>query len=187
MVQGIILAGGFSSRAISNKMLFDFDGKPLIWHAINGMRPFVDRIIVVTGRYDQEIKSALRDEKDIVYAYNKDYSKGMFSSVKTGVTFADGDFFILPGDCPFVSRETYELILKGTKPVRFPRCGEKDGHPLFIKASLKESLLNEPDDSNLKAFRNRQDYEVIMIDDPNVSIDIDTQEDYQSVLKERNK
>ncbi len=69
------------------------------------------------------------------------------------------------------------------KLVRFPRCGEKDGHPLFMKKELKELLLKEKDDSNLKAFRNKQDYEVILIDDSNVSIDIDTVEDYQNFLK----
>ena len=187
MAEGIILAGGFSSRALSNKMVFDIDGKPLIWHTIQSIKPFVDRVIIVTGRYDQEIRKILANEKGIEIIYNKDYESGMFSSVLTGAKVTSSDFFVLPGDCPLISKEAFEKILNGTKLVRFPRFMGKDGHPLFISGSLKEKLLNEPMDSNLKHFRNSQDFEIIDVDDKNIINDIDTLEDYQKLLKERNK
>ena len=187
MAEGIILAGGFSSRALSNKMVFDIGGKPLIWHTIQSIKPFVKRIIIVTGRYDQEIRKILANEKDIEIVFNKDFEKGMFSSVLAGVKTTTTDFFVLPGDCPFVSKGTFERLLNGTKLVRFPRCMGKDGHPLFISGSLKEKLLKESMDSNLKQFRNSQDFEIVEVDDKNIINDIDTIEDYQKLLKERNK
>ena len=186
MIEGIILAGGFSSRANQNKMLFDFGGHPLIWHTIESLRPFVDRIIVVTGHYDSEIREALKNEKEIEFVYNKQYPMGMFSSVKTGVEITKSDFLILPGDCPFIPKKVISKILAGNGAIRYPRYKEKDGHPLYVSKLLKKALLDEPDDSNLKLFRDKQNCEVIQIDDENVLNDIDTQNDYNQKLMERN-
>ena len=185
MVDGIILAGGFSSRCGSNKMVFDFNGKPMIWHTINSMRPFVNRIIVVTGRYDQETRDILKDEKDIEFAFNENFESGMFSSVKKGVEKVNNDFFIIPGDCPFVASTTFEAILKGTGMVRYPVCNGREGHPIFIKHELKEALLNEGKDSNLRIFRDKQDVEKVSVDDPCIVNDIDTYEDYLKIINER--
>ena len=102
MAEGIILAGGKSVRMKQNKMLLSFRGHPLIWYTIQSMKPNVSRVIVVTGRYDKEIREALKDETNITFVYNKDYELGMFSSVLTGVKETKEDFFIVPGDCPFI-------------------------------------------------------------------------------------
>ena len=135
MAQGIILAGGFSLRAKTNKMLLNIDNKPLIIHTIEGMRPHVNKIIVVTGCYDQEIRELLKNE-NVTICYNKDYERGMFSSVLTGVKAVTDDFFIIPGDIPFVKKETYQALLNGTKKVRYPVYKGKQGHPLFIQKTL---------------------------------------------------
>ena len=186
MTEGIILAGGFSSRANTNKMLLTIDNKPLILHTIESMKPFVSKIIVVTGRYDQEIRNILKNEK-ITICFNKDYEKGMFSSVLTGVEQVTDDFFIIPGDIPFVKKETYQALLNGVKDVRYPNYKGKDGHPIFFKKEMKEKLLAQNVDSNLKEFRDKQDKEVIDVDDPNINRDIDTIEEYKTLLEERKK
>lgn len=184
MVDCIVLAGGSSTRAKTNKMLFLVENRPLISFTVNNILKYVDHVIVVTGKYDQEIREVLKgSDADIIY--NKYYEKGMFTSVKTGVKLTRGDFFILPGDCPFVSKETFNLLKGGNKSVRVPTFLGKDGHPLFIPHDLKDELLNESDDSNLKAFRDKFDIERIPVNDPNILNDIDTVEDYQHLLKER--
>lgn len=183
MTQGIILAAGYSSRVASNKMLLKHEGKFLLAHAIEGMLPIVDSIFVVTGHFHQEITEALQKYSNVTIVYNPNYPQGMFSSVQAGVRCATGDFFILPGDCPFVSLSTYKKLLAGTKDIRVPSYKEQTGHPLFIKHSLKEELLSEPSTSNLKVFRNRHDYEIIKTDDSQVLMDIDTPSDYQALNK----
>lgn len=185
MAQGIILAGGFSSRTKTNKMSLMINHKPLLLHTIDSMRPFVDKIILVTGHYDQEIRNIIKEDEKLQIVYNKDYEKGMFSSVLCGVQFIDDDFFILPGDIPFISACTYEAILKGTKPVRYPIYKGSEGHPLFIKQELKVSLLKEGMESNLRIFRDKQDKEVIEVDDKFILRDIDTIEEYKNLQKER--
>lgn len=184
MVDCIVLAGGLSTRAKTNKMLFMVENKPLILFTVNNMIKHVDHVIVVTGKYDQEIREVLKGSPcDVIY--NKDYENGMFTSVKTGVKLTRGDFFILPGDCPFVSAGTFNSLKNGKKSVRVPTFLGKDGHPLFISHELKDELLRESDDGNLKLFRDKHDVERIAVDDPNILNDIDTVEDYQRLLKER--
>ena len=185
MAQGIILAGGLSSRAKSNKLHFLVDGKPLLIHTIESIYPVVDLLIVVTGKYDEDIRSFVKEDEKIKIVYNKDYEKGMFSSVLTGVKEVNDDFFVLPGDIPFIKKETFLTLLKGNKKVRFPTYLGKEGHPLFIKKELIKELLREPLDSNLKAFRDRQEKEVIEVDDKSILRDIDTKEQYESLIEER--
>ena len=185
MAQGIILAGGFSSRTKNNKMSLEIDHKPILIHTIEAMLPFVDKIYLVTGHYDTQIRSFIKENEKISIIYNKDYEKGMFSSVLKGVSCVDDDFFIIPGDIPFVNARTYDALLKGSKPVRYPTYKGKDGHPLFIKKELIQALKDEGMDSNLKAFRDKQDKEAIEVDDKFVLRDIDTIEEYEKLLKER--
>ena len=185
MAQGIILAGGFSSRTNNNKMRLSIDGKPLIIHTIESMKPFVNKIFLVTGHYDSDIRSIVHEDEKLIIVYNKDYEKGMFSSVLCGVKNVTEDFFIIPGDIPFINASTYNALLKGTKPVRFPTYQGKEGHPLFISIELKGKLLKEPIDSNLKKFRDEQDKEIIQVDDKYILKDIDTIKEYETLLDER--
>ena len=187
MIQAIILAGGFSSRAKSNKMHCPIDDKPLLEHTIESIKPLVGKVILVTGHYDQDIRSFIKEDEKLQIVYNKDYEKGMFSSVLCGVQFVDDDFFILPGDIPFIRARTYEALLKGTKPVRYPTYKGQEGHPLFIKKELRDSLLKEGLDSNLRLFRDKQDKEAIEVDDKFILRDIDTIEEYTNLKKEREK
>jgi len=183
MIQGIILAGGYSSRAETNKMLLTHDDKFLIVHAIDGMQPFVDEIVVVTGHYHQELTRALAHLPKLRIVFNPNYPKGMFTSVQTGVRETKGDFFILPGDCPFVSQDTYRQLLSGTKDLRVPNYHGRNGHPLFLRSILRAELLAESPDSNLKVFRDRHDYEIIKTEDSRILTDIDTQADYRALHK----
>ena len=185
MVEGIVLAGGFSSRMGKNKMALEIDKKPILIHTIESMKPFVERIYLVTGHYDQDIRTFIKEDDKVKIVCNKDYEKGMFSSILCGVHYVSGDFFILPGDLPFINAGTYDALLKGSKPVRYPTYKGKEGHPLFIKGFLKEKLLQEGIDSNLKKFRDKQEKEGIEVDDRFILRDIDTINEYKELLKER--
>jgi molybdenum cofactor cytidylyltransferase len=178
MPQGIILAAGYSSRTSSNKLRLEVDGKSLIYHAILSMQPFVEHIYVVTGHYHESILEHVKSLCNVTCVKNDDYPKGMFTSVIVGAKMTDKDFFVLPGDCPFVSPETYQKILMGNKKMRVPVYQGRKGHPLWIDGSLRDALIHTELTSNLKMFRNQMGYEEIEVDDPNILIDIDTEEIY---------
>ncbi len=184
MAQGIILAAGFSSRVQTNKMLLKINGRYLIEHAILSMKPFTSHIYVVMGHYEKEIKEKIEHLEHVSFITNKHYEQGMFSSIQTGVFVMDEDFFILPGDCPFVSKKTYNALLQGTKKIRVPSYKYQRGHPIWVDKTLKEDLLKEPFTSNMKAFRNRYDFETIEGNDLHVLDDIDTLKDFQELTLE---
>lgn len=173
MAECIILAGGKSTRMGTNKMLLDYKGHPLLWYTIQSVKPFVSRVIIVTGRYDQEIRKALKEE-NVTFIYNKDYELGMFSSVLTGVKLIKEDFMILPGDCPFVNKETFQKILNGTGDIRYPKSDEIEGHPLYISKKYKDELLKFGLDNNLKMFRDSKKCEIIIVEDKNIGMNLNS-------------
>ncbi len=188
MAQGIILAGGESSRAKVNKLLLKVSNKELIRHAIDSMKPFVSKIVVVTGKYHDHLLPFL---EDVQVVRNYDYQKGMFSSVQAGVGMIDDDFFVLPGDTPFVSKKTYEALLeKGVKEreVLSPVHKGESGHPILISKSIKRAILKEPVDSNLKEVISRYKIRNVEVEDEFIKLDVDTVEEYEAVVKklERN-
>ena len=85
----------------------------------------------------------------------------MFSSVLRGVKETSEDFFLIPGDCPFVKKETYLSLLKGKEDIRVPSYKGEDGHPIYISKRYKNELLSTSLDCNLKLFRDSKKYEII--------------------------
>lgn len=184
MVTGIVLAGGNSSRARTNKLLLEVDGKPLILHTISSIKDYVDEVIVVTGRYDQELRPYLKDIKII---YNKDFELGMFSSVRAGLLNAKEDVLIIPGDLANVSKETVKAVLTNKGLITIPTYLGQKGHPLFLNKQMKDLVLKEDVSSNLRAFilKHEQEINLVEVNDPFINFDIDTIEDYNRFLIKR--
>ena len=187
MTQGIVLAGGYSSRAETNKMGFLYQGSPLILSTIETMMPYVTNIIVVSGHYHDELSTMLKDVSDVTIVYNKNYDQGMYASVKTGMADTFEDVFIIPGDVPLVRPSTYEQLKAAKGLIKVPSYNNRRGHPLFMDKRLRNILLESPTITNLKAFRDAQGFETIPVDDPGILVDIDTQEAYFQLLKNTNK
>ncbi len=183
MAEGIILAGGFSSRAGTNKMTLEYEEIPLIEHAIEAMKPFVSRIVVISGHHHEDLVY-LDERRFIKLVYNPDYEKGMFTSVKLGAAEVDDDMFIIPGDYPLVSRSTYRALLDAHGVIRVPVYKQKKGHPLFIEASLRTALSNSKA-PHLKAFRDHYPVTTVPVGDEGVLVDVDTLDDFQRLKKSR--
>lgn len=183
-VTGIILAGGYSSRAHTNKLLLKVDSKPLISHTIDSLRGLVDKIIVVTGRYDQELRPYLND---VEVVYNKDFELGMFSSVLAGVKHVDGDVLILPGDMMNIAHATVKAVLDKNGCIVIPTYNGKSGHPLFLNNEMRNLLVKEDVNSNLREFVNKHIDKVsyVEVNDPFINFDVDTIQDYEHLLKAR--
>ncbi len=181
MIEGIILAAGYSSRVGENKMLLTYQGKPLIDHVIETMQKHVDHVFVVTGHYHQEISELYKNKKNITILYNRHYAQGMFSSVRLAVSKTQGDMMIVPGDMPVIFSSTYHEVKQTKKLIAVPIHNGKRGHPIYIHKSLRKALLEEPPTSHLKAFRDKHDVDWIKVNDPGCILDIDTKSDYQKL------
>ncbi len=181
MIEGIILAGGYSSRAKNNKMAFELDGMPLILHTAKSMSPHVSRIVIVGGHHYEDIVRIFDGMDRCKVVYNPDYDKGMFSSVQKGMENTTGDVFIVPGDIPLIKPSTYTALKEAKGNVRVPSYKGKKGHPLFLAQSLRKPLLKRGKDDNLKAFRDSYPLTVVDTEDEGILLDVDTTSDYEKI------
>ena len=181
MIDGIVLAAGFSSRAKTNKMLLEYHKKPIILHTIETMHQFCQRIIVVTGHYHTELVNYLKQYKFIEFVYNEGYEQGMFSSVKAGVLRTRNSFFIIPGDYPNVQSSTYRQIIDNLGSIVVPSYQNKLGHPIYFDHAYKNKIL-ETKQENLKDFRNDYEFKIVNVNDPGILFDVDDQDDYKILI-----
>lgn len=183
-ITGVVLAGGSSTRAKTNKLLLMVDKKPLICHTIDSIKNHVDKVIVVTGRYDKELRPHL---KDVEIVYNKDFDLGMFSSVLAGVKATNEDVIILPGDMVNISHTTFETILNNKGYITIPTYKGERGHPLFLNKEMVDLLKKENVNSNLREFISKYEDKVnlVEVNDPFINFDIDTIQDYEQLIARR--
>ena len=185
MVYGVVLSGGYSSRMKKNKMLLKWQGEYLINHTIKQLLLHVDQVIVVTGYYHDDIINVVSKFDSVTVVRNHTYDLGMFNSVKKGVEFVKGDFFIVPGDYPMITADVYQMLLENTGEIRVPTYHGYKGHPIFLEKHLKEKLLLFDENSNLKVFRDSNEVLYYETKCSGIIKDIDTIDDYKMMI-ERN-
>ena len=186
----VILAAGYSSRADGFKMQFQMNDKAVIQHLIEAFLPICINIFVVGGFQYEKLLPLIEPYGDKVkLVINKDFEKGMFSSVQTGAKHVLSEqFFITPGDYPLITTKICSSILSAGKAYVVPSFHMKGGHPILINSSCIEKLLSENVEGNLKSFLKKMPVTYIDINDDGIIYDLDTREDYmklQTIMKER--
>jgi molybdenum cofactor cytidylyltransferase len=187
MMQGLILSGGSSSRLGQNKMMLKIKGIELICHTVESMSDFVDDIFIVAGFYNDDIEAAVKKYPKVFVVRNLFYEQGMFSSVQYGVRFLKQDLFLIPGDIPFVSKDTFRALSSAPGTVRIPVYQGHPGHPVFLSKALVKELAQEDKNSTLKAFLDKHSCVLVDVPDPFILRDIDTMEDYQQMKSEQER
>lgn len=192
---GLILAAGYSSRMGAFKPLLPIGDLTAIQRISSTFRNAgILTVIGVTG-FQRELLTSCFEPEGITEVYNPDFEKGMFTSIKAGITKAIADpresldgFLLLPVDCPLVPPEVMEQILRKheEEPEAFivPCYMGKKGHPLFIPAKYAEEILTYEGEGGLKAVINRYEDKLIRLDTGTeaVVLDMDTPEGYEEIL-----
>ena len=177
--EGIILAGGLSSRAGTNKLILEIDNITIIEHCILGMYDYCSKIIVVGGHRIDDIKKHLKKYSKVDLIHNENYLDGMFSSVKTGLKHLEGDrFFLTPGDYPMINKSTYEAMLKVNEDIVIPTFNKKKGHPILIKTHLRDEIVNNPSINSLRDYIWKKEPVTLEVEDSGILFDVDTMDDY---------
>ena len=86
-IVSIILAGGQGKRLNSkevNKVIYPFIGKPMIQYGVDLFKTVSSIIVVVVGAFAVSVKQALKDEQDILYAFQKE-ALGTGDAAKVGL------------------------------------------------------------------------------------------------------
>ena len=185
---GLILAAGESKRMGSPKALLDFRGETFLDRLIAVFSQFCAPVVVVVGHDAAQIQSGVKNPERVVFAENKDYRLGQFSSMQCGLRAvpecAGGVLFTLV-DHPNVRPSTVEALLDHPALLAIPSFQGRRGHPIYFHHDLIAEFLALPPDSQAKLVVNRHtaDIRYAEVDDPGILSDIDDPAAYRRLLE----
>ena len=133
-----------------NKLIKLYKNKPLINYSLNVLtKSKANKIIIVLGHQSKEVKKIIKKNKKIIFTYNKNYKKGMASSIKTGLkkVFKNDDGFIVAqSDMPFVKLSDINKICRSIKTKQFLvhalKYKNRLGNPIGFDISLIKKFKN---------------------------------------------
>ncbi len=151
MIKVILLAAGLSKRMKSeNKLIKLYKNKPLINYSLNVLKKSkANKIIIVLGHQYKEVRKIIKKNKKIIFTYNKNYKKGMASSIKMGlkkVSKNDDGFIVAQSDMPFVKLSDINKICRSIKTKKFLvhalKYKNRLGNPIGFDISLIKKFKN---------------------------------------------
>jgi len=151
VIKVILLAAGLSKRMKSeNKLIKLYKNKPLINYSLNVLKKSkANKIIIVLGHQYKEVRKIIKKNKKIIFIYNKNYKKGMASSIKMGlkkVSKNDKGFIVVQSDMPFVKLSDINKICRSIKTKKFLvhalKYKNRLGNPIGFDISLIKKFKN---------------------------------------------
>ena len=191
-IGAVILAAGESSRFGRPKQLVQFRGKSLVRRVVDAAKDAsCSVIVVVLGSKREQIERELK-ETDAIVAENRDWRRGIGSSIRVGVESAVNQapdieaIVLLTCDQPFVKTDTIERLIvmreKTKKAIVASSYSETLGVPALFDRSCFQELLTLPDDSGAKSIILSNHERVAELLFPEGKIDIDTAADYEKLI-----
>ena len=146
----VILAGGFSKRFQLYKPIFNYKGKPLIYHVISKLVKVFPKVYISVKNFEQIklIEKVL--SRDVSFEFIIDDFEiqhpvvGIYSAAKNLVNKSDY-MFVIACDLPEITKESIEFIVKIVKEVRYfdaiiPRWRNMDYiEPLFAVYNIRRT------------------------------------------------
>ena len=183
-VQLIITAAGLSRRQPPNKLLLPLGDKTVIETTVENFIETDMDINVVTGHQQEKIEPYLtqRFGNRITIVHNPDYSSGLASSIKAGMTIntEKPDYWCFcNGDKPFIKPAKIELLLTELEhwkpPILVPTYQDQPGHPTFFSTDFTSELLALIGDTGARDIIQRHGRDVLFVpvDDEGIALDMD--------------
>ena len=191
MITAILLAAGQSKRLRGeNKLTKLFKGKPLINHILFSLiKSKVNKIIIVLGFEHLKIKTKLLKNKKINFAINKNYKKGMSSSIKTGLKKLPKNnkgFLIVLGDMPNITKTTINKIclsiIRSDKEIILPKFKNKTGNPIGFKYSMIKNIYKIKGDRGAKNIikKNNKKIKFLNINSKSILTNLNTKKNFSN-------
>ena len=149
MIKAIFLAAGQSKRLkFENKLVKRYKKTPLINHSLKALhKSKINKVIVVFGYQHKEVKKIILKNRKNIFIYNKDYRKGIASSIKVGlkkVARKDKGFIVVQSDMPFIKMSDINKIYNSIKLKKFLvyvlKFKNKIGNPIGFDISLTKKF-----------------------------------------------
>jgi len=162
-------------------------GKPMLETVLEVFRRTkVDRIVVVLGAHERDVRAKVRFQSEVVVS-NPRHAGGMSSSLKVGLEAAGkgADAVIVAlADQPLLSAATVDKLIKAylqsKAPVVAPIYHGVRGNPVLLDRALFPSMMKVKGDIGARAVveENRDSLFEVPVEDAGVLVDIDTPAEY---------
>jgi molybdenum cofactor cytidylyltransferase len=193
----VILAAGESTRMGTDKALLPWPpssggsgtGQTFLSSAIRALSPFSEMVIVVAGKNEPSLAP-------VVYANgaslvrNPSPERGQFSSLQVGLqtvlSYGRDAAIVTLVDRPPASSAVLSTLTSAflAAPIGIwaivPEYQSKHGHPVLLGREMIEAFLKAPPTTTARdvEHQNQQHIQYVPIDDPTVTLNVDTPEDY---------
>jgi CTP:molybdopterin cytidylyltransferase MocA len=190
-VGAVILAAGSSSRMHgSQKLLLEFDGRPMIKSVIEAASDGgCHQILVVYS--SEDVKRAVSGDAELVY--NPRAETGMASSLHAGLRAMRPDMeaaLVMLGDQPMVGSRTVVALLRawrreGSRPAVAVSSGDAGRWtpPVVLSRELWDELFTLEGDAGARQVLDKRPELVDVVPAPDRLDDIDTPEDYAKIVR----
>ena len=189
-ISGVLLSAGKSERMGEMKALLPLGDKLAIEKLIEEYKNSkIDELVVIVGYNGKKLESVIKSlfPTDFVrVVHNENYEEGMFSSVVAGVKEVKYDNILLGlVDNPLINSEIIDMILKefDFEHIVIPSFEKKGGHPVVFPEIIKYEILSQKYSTLKEVFDKFKDRIVYVEAPKEVTIDMDTREDYEKILR----
>jgi molybdenum cofactor cytidylyltransferase len=185
---GLVLAAGGSSRLGRPKQLLPYGDSTLLGHVLaTACNAPLDQLIVAVGGSADEVLNSI-DLRGADVAVNEEYGEGCSSSIAAALPLVDPEADVLVlmlGDQPGVTAANVCGLLqgRGDSPLAVCRYDDGRGHPFaFGREMFGELAQLHGDKAVWKLLEQHADLVREVPMPGRIPPDVDTWEDYQSVL-----
>lgn len=202
MISAILLGAGESKRMGVNKLLLPWGKKSVFEQCLNVLlRSDVREVVIVLSDPGEEIKDRLKKSsvltnRRVKVAMNRDYKRGMSTSIRSGLRRVDPrshGILIALGDQPLLKARTIDALIRafdqGRGEIVVPSYRERKGHPVIFHRRLKKELLKLRGDAGGRSILEQYpgSIRIVRVRSEGVLKDIDTWKDYQGELRAMRK
>ncbi len=185
-IAAIVLAAGRSSRMGGpNKLLATIDGVPLVRRVVDAAKASTaSSITLVTGHRAKQV-SGLFQRNEIQIVHNRDYAKGLSSSLAAGIAAVPDTAaaaIVLLGDMPMVSSKSIDRLIAAFDPdagvhIVVPTFNGKRGNPVLWSRQFFNELRTISGDVGARHLIGRYTDAVAEVEiGREVALDLDTPE-----------
>jgi molybdenum cofactor cytidylyltransferase len=185
----LILAAGASVRLGRPKQNLLYQGQTLVQKIVSTAVTLQSGPVLLVLKEEDEIEV----QEDVIRVYNPDAGLGMATSIHCGIRYLETLYpdietvIISVCDQPFITTGLFQEMISHHLDTQLPiiacKYGDIIGTPVLFHKTMFKALYGLNGDKGAKQLINQQIQQVGLINFPLGNIDVDTEEDYERLIK----
>jgi len=195
-ISGVLLAAGSSSRmGLTNKLLLEYNNNTILEEIlIQLLRSKLEELFVVTGFECDRIEKILEPyaTEKMTILFNENYQQGRATSIHCAVNHIrekSQALLFMVADKPMVPssliNHAIDMFVKEQPDILYIQTPSGRGHPIIFSRKLFSELLELEGDITGNKLIERYRTRIVVIEDNTIQQDIDTYEDYLSLINRK--